>query len=248
MGEVLFELEQVLRSKKLTSEEANVLMSCKAEAIRGFTIGAGATGGVAWLATRRLGHVLRTNLVGGIAIFSGLYRFGKALDSCVDHILNQEGSRMQQELANIMVRRYQDDVPMMQRISKHFYPENVFDDSTVDQPKLRWRYRNFFVEDVPQSENTWDDSSNEKTYVKPEKTDVKAEPIYVSSGVETTSDPFDFVFGRTPPTVDEVNHPAPSTMVPNKQSRSHKRSKRRQRILKREASLNAQHALANLNI
>lgn len=68
---------------------------------------------------------------------------------------------------------------MMQRISKHFYPENVFDDSTVDQPKLRWRYRNFFVEDVPQSEITWDDSSNEKTDVKPEKTDVKAEPIYV---------------------------------------------------------------------
>lgn len=39
----------------------------------------------------------------GIAIFSGLYRFGKALDSCVEHILNQKGSRMQQELANMYV-------------------------------------------------------------------------------------------------------------------------------------------------
>lgn len=36
---------------KLTSEEANVLMSCKAEAIKGFTIGAGASGGVVWLGT-----------------------------------------------------------------------------------------------------------------------------------------------------------------------------------------------------
>ncbi|KAL1808469.1 uncharacterized protein LOC108195344 [Daucus carota subsp. sativus] len=246
MGEVLLELEQVLRSKKLTSEEANVLMACKTDAIRGFTIGAGASGGVVWLATRRLGHILRTNIVGGIAIFSGLYNFGKALDSCVDHILNQKGSRMQQELANIMVRKYQDDQPMMQRISKHFYPENVFDDSSVDQPKLRWRYRNFFVEEGPQSEYKWDDSYNEKTDLKPEKNDVKSEPTYVNSEVEATLDPFDTVFG-IPRTVDEVNHQA-STVVPNRHSRSHKRSKRRQRILKREASLNAQHALANLNI
>ena len=70
--------------------------------------------------------------------------------------------------------------------------------------------------------------------------------MQVNSEVEATLDPFDTVFG-IPRTVDEVNHQA-STVVPNRHSRSHKRSKRRQRILKREASLNAQHALANLNI
>lgn len=71
--------------------------------------------------------------------------------------------------------------------------------------------------------------------------------LQVNSEVEATSDPFDYVFGISP-TVDEVKHPAPSTIMPNRHSRSHKRSKRRQRILKREASLNAQHALADLNI
>lgn len=35
---------------------------------------------------------------------------------------------------------------MMQRISKHFYLEEVFDDSTP-HPRLRWRYRNFFFGD-----------------------------------------------------------------------------------------------------
>ena len=44
---------------KLTSEEANVLMACKTDAIRGFTIGAGASGGVVWLGTRLLFQILK---------------------------------------------------------------------------------------------------------------------------------------------------------------------------------------------
>lgn len=36
----------------------------------------------------------------------------------------------------------------MQLISKHFYSEWIFDDSTSNTPKLRWRYRNFFSDNV----------------------------------------------------------------------------------------------------
>lgn len=36
----------------------------------------------------------------------------------------------------------------MQRISKYFYVEEVFEDSHTDRPKLRWRPRNAFVERV----------------------------------------------------------------------------------------------------
>lgn len=68
-----------------------------------------------------------------------------------------------------MLRKYRDDQPMMQRISKHFYPEIVFDDSSVDQSSLRWRYRNFFGDGVPQSEQTQDSNSyDEKIHDKPE--------------------------------------------------------------------------------
>lgn len=36
----------------------------------------------------------------------------------------------------------------MRLITKHFYSEKVFDDSSTDQPKIRWRYRNFFSDNV----------------------------------------------------------------------------------------------------
>lgn len=36
---------------KLTSQEVNVLMACKAHAVRDFSVGAGAAGGVVWLGT-----------------------------------------------------------------------------------------------------------------------------------------------------------------------------------------------------
>ncbi|KAA8548651.1 hypothetical protein F0562_000335 [Nyssa sinensis] len=98
MGEALFELEQILRSKQsqgtLTSQEANVLMTCKAKAIKDFTIGAGAGGSIAWI---------------GAAAFFGLWKFGRSLDSCIEHILSLDGSRMQKELANIMLKKYQNN-------------------------------------------------------------------------------------------------------------------------------------------
>lgn len=45
----------------------------------------------------------------------------------------------------------------MQHISKHFYSEKVFDDS--DQPKLRWRYRNFFSDNVAHGQRTHEGDS-----------------------------------------------------------------------------------------
>jgi hypothetical protein len=55
------------------------------------------------------------------------------------------------------VTKYQDDPQKMQLISKHFYSEKVFDDS--DQPKLRWRYRNFFSDNVAHGQRTHEGDS-----------------------------------------------------------------------------------------
>ena len=46
-----------------------------------------------------------------------------------------------------MLQKYQDDPTIMQRISKHFYSEEVYDDSS-DRPRLRWRFRNSFGENA----------------------------------------------------------------------------------------------------
>lgn len=58
-----------------------------------------------------------------------------------------------------MLRKYQDDPTIMQRVSKHFYSEEVYDDSS-DRARLRWRFRNFFGENAAFSLVTDDHASN----------------------------------------------------------------------------------------
>ncbi|KAL9684047.1 hypothetical protein QQ045_021478 [Rhodiola kirilowii] len=153
MGEALFDLEQILRSKRVTPQETSVLLTCKSEAIKDFVIGGCVGAGVTWFATRWAKPFLRINLLGGGAFIAGMWRFTSSLDSCVDRILSMDGSRMQSELANLIVHKYRDNPQGMQRISKYFYIEEVYDDSRPDVAKLRWRPRNEFIEKVERSES-----------------------------------------------------------------------------------------------
>lgn len=73
-----------------------------------------------------------------------------------------------------ILRKYGDDSTPMQLITKHFYSEKVFDDSSSDQPKIRWRYRNFFSDNVAFSQRTHNSDAHgygEKT--DPQKTDME---------------------------------------------------------------------------
>ena len=60
-----------------------------------------------------------------------------------------------------IVTKYRNDPLKMELISKHFYSERVFDDSTSDHPKLRWRYRSFFGDNVAHGQKTHDQDSND---------------------------------------------------------------------------------------
>ncbi|KAL9410621.1 hypothetical protein AB3S75_044404 [Citrus x aurantiifolia] len=166
MGEVLFELEQVLRTKqeRLTSGEANILLTSKSRALRDFTAGFLIGSGITWLATWKLNKFLRVNISGGAAVVFGLWRFGRSIESSVDQILAANGSRLQKELANIMVNKYRDNPWGMQLMTKHFYSEKVYDDSALDQPKLRWRYKNYFSDNVPQSQRTHESDSQGESH------------------------------------------------------------------------------------
>lgn len=42
----------------------------------------------------------------------------------------------------------------MRLLARHFYSEQVFDDSTSDQPRLRWRYRNSYSDGVAYGQQT----------------------------------------------------------------------------------------------
>ncbi|XP_058193349.1 uncharacterized protein LOC131310378 [Rhododendron vialii] len=248
MGEAIFELEQVLRSKqeKLTSQETNVLMACKADALREFTVGGTVAAGVTWLATRRLRTLFRINLSVGAAVISSFWRFGRSLDTSVEHILSADGSRMQMELSKIILRKYGDDSMPMQLITKHFYSEKVFDDSSADQPKIRWRYRNFFSDNVAFSQGTHNSDAHgygEKT--DPQKTDMENadEPNRAlrSPVLDATTNPFDDVFGVTGSS-EEIHHTNTSVLSPKRHGRSHKRSHRRHRMRHHEASSKFQHS------
>nr|DAD19576.1 TPA_asm: hypothetical protein HUJ06_021039 [Nelumbo nucifera] len=172
MGDALLELEQVLRSSKhkLTDEEVNVLRVCRGKASRDFTITACISSGVVWTVTQRLRYALRINLSAGAAILSGLWRFDRSLDSCLDHILALQGSRMQKELANIILTKYQDNPWRMQLINKHFFPEKVFDDSDVDKPISRWRHRNFFGDNVANNQRAhYTETHSDRTDFEPKQ-------------------------------------------------------------------------------
>ncbi|KAL5852737.1 hypothetical protein ACOSQ3_007855 [Xanthoceras sorbifolium] len=249
MAEVLLDLEQVLRSKQvtLTSGEANILLTCRSNAVRDFTAGALVGYGVVWLATWRLNTFSRFNLSGGAAVISGFWRFGRSLDSCVDHILAQEGSRMQKEAANIIVNKYRDDPWRMKLISKHFYSEKVYDDSNSDQPKLRWRYKNYFSDDVVRYQGTHESDSQGESHSDShnyssskahsdfsnepisKKDDMGSKKIPVNPDVGLLADPLDSVFGILAAT-EEIHHHSNSSMPTRVHTRNHRRYHRRRRI------------------
>ncbi|KAL0548243.1 hypothetical protein IC582_012691 [Cucumis melo] len=243
MGEILHELEYVLRSKPngLTIEEAILLQTCRSKAVRDFTFGGILGGGLTWAGTWRLNKFTRLNLSGGAAALCGFWRFSRSLNSCVDYILSLDGSRMQKELANIVVTRYHNDPRAMQYISKHFFYEEVFDDSTSDRPKIRWRYRNFFSDDVAHSqrthgndnnvhENSQRDSSAHQRDSYGDSDDKgnahEFKPVLTKTGTDSaTADPLDCIFG-TLAREEEIQHSTPSTPSPKPHSRSRRYNRR----------------------
>ncbi|KAF9605109.1 hypothetical protein IFM89_013779 [Coptis chinensis] len=233
MGEALLELEQILKASKdkMTREEADVFNTSKANAIKDFTLTTCITSGIAWTALRKLGYGMRISLSGGTALVSGWWSFTRCLDSSVDNILAMEGSRMQNELANIILTKNQHDPWRMQLLKKHFYPEKVFDDSNSDQPISRWRLRNFFSDDgalsqISHDSNTNDNNSDSGLKQCPESMQFTMRPAVEASD----TDPFDIVFGYSGPP-EEIHHPEnPTDVAPKRRNRSHRRTQRRHRI------------------
>ncbi|KAL6185768.1 hypothetical protein ACLB2K_041895 [Fragaria x ananassa] len=271
MGDALFELENNLRSKqaKLTLDETRVLSACKSKAMREFTFGGLAAGLVAWTASSKLSKMIRLNISGGAAAIFGLWRFSRALDSCVEHILALHGSRMQAELATIMVTKYQNDRQRMLLVSKQFYCEEVFDDSTSEHPKIRWRYRNYFSDNIALAQRTHDRDSYSNS---PDDSDSVSHGDYqdsfdgdsgdTQSGIQTVSnkrrinfdprrvpmnsnvgapaDPFEDIFGYQSPK-EEIQLPDTSSISPKAQARNHRRSHRKRRAHHQEDLSNLQH-------
>ncbi|GJS01124.1 mitochondrial intermediate peptidase [Tanacetum coccineum] len=171
-------------------------------------------------AVGQLGDALAVGL--SAAAVAATWRFRSSVNSCIEQILCMDGSRMQKELANIMLKRYPNYPLTTKLISKRFYCENVFDDTTSDIPKSRWRFRNNFVESAahPQQRTENHESSDHESKTGPER-----KPVPINNAFVAMENPFDCVFGL-PTKVEEIRRPVPATL-PRKHSRKHRRSQRR---------------------
>ncbi|KAK4266329.1 hypothetical protein QN277_027270 [Acacia crassicarpa] len=251
MGDALFMLQQVLlsRREKVTPEEANILNSCKSKALEDFADGAIFAGVLAWSSTWKLKRSFRVNLAAGSAAFFGFRRFFRSLDSSIDHILQMDGTRMQKELADILVNQFPNDPSKMQLISKYFYTERVYDDSTSHYPKLRWRYRNSYSDDLVNGQrkldhdfsdssfgDSYDDSQNSSQSSSKEasdgtKTTRDTKCVFVNPALDRKegTDPLDYLFAFGGP-VEEIHHSSTPNKPPGIHNRGHRRYHRRRRM------------------
>lgn len=239
MAEAFIELNQLLISKKvtLTTEENKLLNSWRQSAIRDFGSGAIGASLATWLVTRRLPNLNRISLAVGAGWLFGKWRFAKSLDSGVELILSQHGTRLQKELGEIMLKNYQRNPPVLQHVSKYFYSENVYDDDSTDQPKPRWRFRGTYGEIFSSHRTDGNDSSSKKPHL--ENTDLRntnlerkqtnMNGVGAAVVLESTEDPFDCILGYQV-NAEEIHRTEASRLLPRRRKHSHRRSHGRRRM------------------
>ncbi|KAJ4830152.1 hypothetical protein Tsubulata_019940 [Turnera subulata] len=236
MGATLVELEQALRSQKekMTVQEENILLKCKSKAMKGFTSGLSLGAVVAMAALLPVWFCNPTSFAGTSAFF-GLWRLNRSMDSCQEHILSLEGTRMQMELAKILVNNHANEPWAMQLLNRHFYLEKVFDDSNSDKPLIRFRYRNFFGDIAAQGGRANNDSyevSSEDSDTTNVNEGLKQFPM--NPVADSTEDPLDGIFGFMAP-VEEIHHPVRTSKSGRVITRRDKKSHRRHRVHRHEA-------------
>ncbi|KAJ9550442.1 hypothetical protein OSB04_014487 [Centaurea solstitialis] len=221
---------------KLSTEEENFVMTWKENTIRQVIVGATAGAAIPWsvtlrrdllferIVTRNFDNLYRIYVAVGSALFASRWSFNRSITSRIENILCMEGTQMQKDLASLMLQRHPNHPVTRNLIPKHFYCEKVFDESTSDMPKSRWRYRNNFVESAAHPQRT----ENHESYNHDAKIGPKHKPVPMNNGFVAMETPFDYIFG-VPPSVDEIQLPVPAAPS-RRHSRRHRRSQRRHQI------------------
>lgn len=234
MGSALVDLGRLLLSKKeqeqMTLQESNLLLSWRTQTLRSSMIGFAGASTVTMLVTpRRLNILVRGGLSLGASIVCALSNFGRSLESCTDHFLSLEGSRMQTVLADIMLKKYSDDPWVLRRLSKHFYLEEVYEDSSADKPKCRWHSRYFYGDSASRFQDTsYNDMKTDSSKKDVEKTNVESEEVYVNTAADAWENPFDFVFGF-PRSAENIPSPKTSSASSGRSGLRERRARRRHR-------------------
>ncbi|XP_073156864.1 uncharacterized protein [Henckelia pumila] len=225
MGLAIVDVYRLILSKKeqeqITVKETTSIMSWEYETLRNSMLGF-------------IGGATVTML--GASVVCTLWNFGRSLESWTDRFLSMEGSRIQIELANIMLKKYGNDPWVLRRLSTHFYLEEFYEDSSVDRPKTRWQSRYFYGDPTTHFQNTSYDKTNTDLSKKDnKKSTVDSEEVYLYAAADASQNPFDFVFGLAG-SAENIPPPKTSRTSSGRSSLRESRARRRRRRRHQEDS------------
>ncbi|KAH7665937.1 hypothetical protein IHE45_13G065900 [Dioscorea alata] len=190
----------------MTREEALFFKECKDRAIKDFTVGACASSAIAWI---------------GSGMLAGMWRFNHSLDACVDKILGHDWDRMKLGLAGIIMKRHMYNPSRVKLLSKHMYPEEVFNDLNPDRAFTLWRFRNMYIEGNDVQKLQYSKVENYKNSNSKEQ----PKQIISSQGSDMIADPLDCIFGDLE-SGKEISHSNNASKRSRRRQRGHKRAHR----------------------
>ncbi|KAG2267303.1 hypothetical protein Bca52824_061858 [Brassica carinata] len=127
--------------EKITAEEMSVIASCHLKVLWTAGLASGVAGGLGWQVAKRMKMLkLPLTVLPAVAAFTAAWDWSNSTTavSCLDNILRQDATRMQRELVNVLVKYNRGEAWRWQLMSKHFYPEAVYNDQG-EKPQMRWR-------------------------------------------------------------------------------------------------------------
>ncbi|KAJ1687356.1 hypothetical protein LUZ63_018746 [Rhynchospora breviuscula] len=143
----LLELHRVLESKgKLSKWEKELFKSIAFSAVTDFFKGAVGSISVVWPAFWAIPTISRLTLSTVAGIVAGNWYGCRTIGASIDRSLGLQGTRVQRELASLILTEYKDDKSLQMLMRKHFYSEQVFRDVNSEVPVFLWRPRNTYVE------------------------------------------------------------------------------------------------------
>ncbi|KAG2324133.1 hypothetical protein Bca4012_038518 [Brassica carinata] len=233
--------------EKITAEEMSVIASCHLKVLWTAGFASGLAGGLGWQVAKRMKMLrLPLTVLPAVGAFTAAWDWSNSTTavSCLDNILRQDATRMQRELVNVLVKYNRGEAWRWQLMSKHFYPEAVYNDQG-EKPQMRWRKRRTFTEIAA----SYDDD-DEVGEAKPQSSNnrsishgsdaSKTKPVLQNSSGNSDGemvdeeDGLDSVFGGPEPTESVPAAPVHAKASGKAQTRKQKRAQRRQRRKKRE--------------
>ncbi|KAL9260430.1 hypothetical protein AKJ16_DCAP05844 [Drosera capensis] len=221
MADAIVDLLRALKKSEvnLTKEEYEVIRAQQAKLRRDGIVAAGIGGSVAWMVTRNLDKASRAAFTGGAGFQSWKWGMRWSCNSVVEQILAMDGSRLQHEMTKIMLQKYANDPGKRKLLSKYFYTEQVFDDSSSDRPISVFRKRNTYVDEAVHGQdfdrshsdevgtdmnrrlmNNDPETSRETTSTESRQVQVTPTPMFV--------DPFESLLGSTQ-AIERLEIPSP---------------------------------------